>query len=665
MLKAISKRLKFSLFFFLVLAGCLAFAQTPAEKTLLADVVVNDSTNSIFIYWNSPLGANAINIYRRTSPSQSWGPIIATMPNGANAYNDTNVTPGVRYEYRLQRVGSVTGECYISAGINCPAIEYRGKIMLLVDVGLADSLTLELFQLEQDLIGDGWQVIRHDISTALDPPNTKSFINAAYNADSLNLKAVLIIGHLAVPYSGNIYPDGHPDHQGAWPADVYYADMNGNWTDTQVYANFASNQRNWNFPGDGKFDQDEIPSSLELQVGRVDLSQISNFGDTYIGLTRRYLSKLHDYRFKNAPSLPRVLIDDNLGCSSVECLGVSGYRTASALTGFQNIANYDFATYLTLDSYQWSFGTGGGSYASCNGVVNSSQFAQYSFKTNFAWFIGSYFGDWDYPDNLLRAALAANGNCLASGWVGRPGWFFHHMAMGENLGYSVKLTQNNLVDYETTYGQRMVHIGLMGDPTIRQHVLMPARNALATTLTSTIKLEWERPLEDHMGFYVYRLNPANGRYARISPFLVTDTFFVDASPYNGANYYMIRSVGLESASGGSYLNLGQGVFCSALINLLSVGLSLDDEFDFRVFPNPTAGFFNLTISAAFPASATLRLRDLSGRICMEKTIVPSMPGEWTERIDISALAAGMYVVELNYGTHLQTKKIIAETQVLR
>mgnify|MGYP000013517969 CR=1 FL=1 len=30
-----------------------------------------------------------------------------------------------------------------------------------------------------------------------------------------------------MPYSGNIYPDGHTDHRGAWPADTYYGDIDG------------------------------------------------------------------------------------------------------------------------------------------------------------------------------------------------------------------------------------------------------------------------------------------------------------------------------------------------------------------------------------------------------------------------------------------------------
>lgn len=204
----------------------------------------------------------------------------------------------------------------------------------------------------------------------------------------------------------------------------------------------------------------------------------------------------------------------------------------------------------------------------------------------------------------------------------------------------------------------MVHIALMGDPSIRQHVLMPARNAAAVTLSNAIRLDWERPLEDHLGFYIYRLNPSNGRYSRISPFLVTDTFFVDQGPLNGANYYMVRSVAMESGSGGTYLNLGQGVFCSALINLLSVGFLSFEDWSFDVFPNPAAGFFSVKISSSSPTPLKLRLKDLSGRICMEKSIMPDTPGDWAESVDASALTSGMYLLELSSGSFYRSKKII-------
>ena len=50
-------------------------------------------------------------------------------------------------------------------------------------------------------------------------PSVKSKIQAQYNSDPTNVKAVYLIGRVPVPYSGDIKPDGNANHEGAWPSD--------------------------------------------------------------------------------------------------------------------------------------------------------------------------------------------------------------------------------------------------------------------------------------------------------------------------------------------------------------------------------------------------------------------------------------------------------------
>ena len=119
----------------------------------------------------------------------------------------------------------------------------------------------------------------------------KSKIKNKYQADN-NLKTVFLLGHVPVPYAGNIAPDGHvPDHMGAWPADVFYADMDGNWTDASVNVTTTSSNRNYNVPEDGKYDQSVIPGKVELEIGRVDFYDLPVFGVDELTLTKRYLDK--------------------------------------------------------------------------------------------------------------------------------------------------------------------------------------------------------------------------------------------------------------------------------------------------------------------------------------------------------------------------------------
>ena len=147
----------------------------------------------------------------------------------------------------------------------------------MVDDRFSGALAGELEQLRKDLIGDGWSVVRRDVSASSSSPDVKSQIRAEYNADPANMRAVFLIGHVPVPYSGLINPDMHLNHLGAWPADSYYGDMDGNWTDNSVYKTDAEFSWNDNVPGDGKFDQSTIPSAVELEVGRVDFYDLPTF----------------------------------------------------------------------------------------------------------------------------------------------------------------------------------------------------------------------------------------------------------------------------------------------------------------------------------------------------------------------------------------------------
>src|SRR6185436_8869270 len=114
--------------------------------------------------------------------------------------------------------------------------------------------------------------------------------------------------------------------------------------------------------------------------------------------------------------------------------------------------------------------TGGGGYYTCNGVGSSDDFSTNDIQSVFTMFFGSYFGDWDNESDFLRAPLGSTTYGLTAAWAGRPHWFFHHMGLGETIGYSTRLSQNNNGLYSpVSSGSRQVHIALMGDPTLRMH----------------------------------------------------------------------------------------------------------------------------------------------------------------------------------------------------
>ena len=61
------------------------------------------------------------------------------------------------------------------------------------------------------------------------------------------------------------------------------------------------------------------------------------------------------------------------------------------------------------------------------------------------------------------------------------------MALGESIGYATKLSQNNNALYYHGYfnaSVRKIHIALMGDPTLRMHVVKPPSNLTADSISN-------------------------------------------------------------------------------------------------------------------------------------------------------------------------------------
>jgi len=112
-------------------------------------------------------------------------------------------------------------------------------------------------------------------------------------------------------------------------------------------------------------------------------------------------------------------------------------------TTFDKDDGKDYFNSMKNESYLWSCGSGPGSYTSCSGIGNTAKFVSTPVKSVFTMLTGSYFGDWDCEDNLLRAALASDSYILTNCWGNIPQWHFHHMALGENIGYCARLKRGN------------------------------------------------------------------------------------------------------------------------------------------------------------------------------------------------------------------------------
>jgi Glycosyl hydrolase family 9/Cellulase N-terminal ig-like domain len=527
-------------------------------------------------------------VYRRAPGTSVWG--NGTILTGAaTSYVDKNVSVGKAYEYQIVRKSpACTAYGYIYAGINVPATEQRGKLLLVVDHTYATELTSELNRLHQDLVGDGWSVTRLDVNRSDSPVQVKKLIKAQYQADPANLKAVFLFGHVPVPYSGNIVPDGHyRDHEGAWPCDGYYGDMDGTWTDDSVNDTRANDPRNHNVPRDGKFDQSTFPAPLKLMVGRVDLANMP--GRLTLGgpptfpseleLLRNYLNKDHNFRRKIISAPERGIVGDYFGVHDGEAFAASAWRNFAPFFGSAQITSLtDRGTWiptLSTNVYLWAYGCGSGSYTSIGGIGNvgryddgvTTELVNSDLKAVFTMLYGSWLGDWDSEDNLQRAVLATRDYGLTCAWSGRPHWFLQHMALGEPIGFSTLVTQNDgftgLYQSERNNCASWIHIALMGDPTLRMHIVAPPSDVAAKSDDKRVVLNWKAANDSVAGYNVYRATNPNGPFTRVNSSLVTDTTFTDAKPASNQDTYMVRAVKLENSASGTYFNLSAGEFSAS------------------------------------------------------------------------------------------------------
>ena len=542
---------------FCVALALLSHLQLANALQFSVNAVVQKSPPQITLQWDTvPWGGGPYNVYRSTTiggnPNTDGGGTWTTIASGLSAttttYVDGNVQVGTSYEYRIERYGSsFNGNAYIQTGIEVPPIENRGKLVLVVDNTYVTNLYNEINQLIADLTGDGWVVVRHDVSRTQTPASVRSLIQTARSADS-TVRAVYLLGRVPILRSGSLNVDGHAAR--LMPADGYYGDVDGTWSNPSYF-----------------------PTDVDLEVGRVDLAGMTSFAPlTDVDLTRQYLNRAHGWKHK----LWTVPTRHAMMSSST---GESIQRQFFGLTAATVIPNNyyagngyyspEFWNDVENNAYLWfTKGGGGGAHDACVGMGSTYHYAASpGIKTVFHAEFASYFGEWDVNNSFLRAPLAAKGNGLTDVWSDNPAWVFMHMGMGKSIGYSTRVSQNNNTYYAVPgyggnlpFSRRGVHMGLMGDPSLRMHIVAPPANLNAVDRTNRVDLTWTASSDSSLlGYAIYRSANTAGPFTRLNSTLATSPSYTDNSPGSGSVTYMVRAMKLEVTPSGSYHNLSQGI----------------------------------------------------------------------------------------------------------
>ena len=118
---------------------------------------------------------------------------------------------------------------------------------------------------------------------------------------------------------------------------------------------------------------------------------------------------------------------------------------------------------------------------------------------------------------------------------------------------------------------RAKHITIIGDPSIRLHVLAPPTGPLAGGLLSvtgsgsSTVVSWTASADisgtaGTYGYYVYRSTSQNGPFTSPVSGLITGTAFPDTMAPSGQNFYLVRGAKLNTSGSGTYWNLTQPAY---------------------------------------------------------------------------------------------------------
>lgn len=590
----------------------IASAQTLGEKQTVFCKVFSFTSNSVTFNWSN-FSVQSTDVFRKEISGTRWTKLATLSEN--TVYTDYTISSGVEYEYKFEvntNNDPPIAYGYLAFGIQVPQKTTRGNILVMVDNRFEESLAVELANLSRDLISDGWTPFFTYVNMNSSVPAVKSTIEAYDELYGVN--SIYLIGHIPVPYSGNLFPDGHLDHRGAWPTDLYYSSDSRNWSDNSV--NYTNNTRpaNSNTLGDGKFDQSQIPAKSFASISRVDFYNLPTLDKDEETLLRNYLNEASKYKNARFQANNKAVYYD--GFQTFD-FSANAYRNFNSLVGIDSMQSGNTFSTLSSETMKWMYHCGPGtdtSVANSEGSTTISTLKNTNYKGIFSMVLGSYFADWNTEDNFMRSLLA-DGKMLNTCWVGRPHWFFHQMGLNTPISQSATYSITNGMQKSTEYApfmngglnySNLVHMNLLGDPTLRNNYTTPLDSFKATSTyngsNQTLSLSWSSDKKHPNTTYdIYYSNGQGDPYVLLTSTQDT-TASVEVTPYVYILY--AKPVFLDTTLSGSYYNNSTGNFIT--INATGTGTKESDplpvnliSFDVDVCENEHNLFWSTAQEADF------------------------------------------------------------------
>lgn len=572
------KMLRLILLFLFVF--CVTSAQDAKQYSVMIETIIDDTgfAPQVVLSWQNDTTANRYVIYKRLYETGKFDK-IAEVSGGANTFSDLDPFYNQITEYKVEKIFSDDGELLSTSAYKALAwdVDLVKKdlrlLLIIVDNSLINNIKDKLYTYIEVLEKQGWKAIvryvpRVEKFNAKAVLSNKAMIKSIYESNN-SLESILIIGRVAVPYSGNIAPDGHGDdnplpHKGAYPSDVFYGDLDTrDWTDNEVTNDKSAFPRQHNFINDGKWDDSFIPNRAELAVGRIDFSNLTFFEETESVLINNYLQKNIDYRNGLINAVNDGILYDGFD-SRQAGYAADGWNNLTALFGRDNVVEMPVKNELTQNSYTMVYANASGAFDNIYDAIYAEDIAKTGYKAIHNMIFGSYNVDWDFENNLLRSVIATKPMALTAVWGTRPFWTYFKLGLGETFGEALISTQNNRSEYvyPSVIYNGGVHIALMGDPTLSLINESPLSSASRIEDESTIR-----------GFYVKVKNESQiyGYQLLTSRKIVTTQYFeestnkdftinideLDQSDVNSTR--IVRPIIKVENKSGRFLYLGNGV----------------------------------------------------------------------------------------------------------
>ncbi len=547
-------------------------------------------------YQVSPHGLPPVDIDRRVLGESQWTRLISNYQE--SSYTDRTIHVGSIYEYQFHQPDQPELEVYqnrMTVASGLPPIHQRGHLILIREEGVAENMEEEMQQFRQDLEGDGWALIevlaaRHDEedweSNRVEIERIKQRIHSIVNRFPPGYPMVIqILGHVPVPRSGHQAFDGHTepkgsltDHSGAWACDAYYGSLDeGYWKD-EVETSHGAVSLLENLALDGKWDADRLPRSMELPVGRIDFWGLDSFMTADFldlpdqdpitlerRLLRQYLRKNHAYRHGLTPVFEQICYFNGLdfarsstGIFQALKLGASFY----GLNEGKAIAGRPLYSKIPIQfGYHEMRAFPAGIQLGWNTRRSDLTYSHSTFdllklenepKVLFHLMYGSWFGDWNLTrENWLRALLATPNYGLVSLYYPK---FWDLEKMGLGAPFAVAFLE--MSDLSDPFRDAPRMLSILGDSTLRLHVLNPVTELHGKRLNQGSQLSWDYPDPD-AGFYIYRKD-VMGTWQLLNQIALSDNLYDDTNAVLPASY-MVRATKLQTSGSGSYNNLSQGI----------------------------------------------------------------------------------------------------------